>query len=441
MIIIEWLNSAAEYAVIIPGAIFCLFPVTKYLRISPKKLLITTFTGLIALCLLVGFIDSPDKGLDPNAIFIPLMFIALLCYFWVVKLEKLKLLYIFVCAITILSFAGLANHMVEANINPDGHSYEPSGYGLLVQYVLSFIILAIFFTFFYKKAIWIIDNFHIKSVWSFVWLVPISIAACNFAMIPNNYANVKVGRIQSIYFIIEGVLLFLFLLFQFAFYMIAKTTTEKIEAEKNSQMLQMQANQYETLQAHMEQTQRLRHDFRHMANTAGILAREEKYDELINYLDEYNSELDSNYSKFFFCNHPAANAILSYYADLAVQKEIKMNWQVELPNELSVADVDLCAIIGNLLENSIRSCVTVPPKQRYINLSIDIESGKELYIVAVNSFDGIVKKKGNNYISTKNSDGGIGLISITVTAKKYNGIAQFHHCDKEFYAEIMLKLL
>jgi len=125
---------------------------------------------------------------------------------------------------------------------------------------------------------------------------------------------------------------------------------------------------------------------------------------------------------------------------LEASQDIQTNWNIDLPEQIHISEIDLCAMLGNLLENALQGCITVSPLQRFINLSIDLTKNHELYLVCVNSFNGIVKKSQHKYLSTKKDGNGIGLLSIMITVEKYNGIARFYHSESEFYSEIMLKL-
>lgn len=288
------------------------------------------------------------------------------------------------------------------------------------------------------QAIWALEYYHTKSVWNIIWIVPALVTFCNYTMIPMDNKNATVGRIFRLYILVDFSILLLFLLFQLMFYLIVKTLIEKSEHEKRTQLLQIEFAHYQLLLNQMHHTAKLRHDFRHTAHTLLSLAKEGDMDKILEYLEEYNHELDS-YSPNFFCRHSAVNAILTYYSGIATSQNIQTDWHIDLPEQITVSDVDLCTILGNLLENAIQGCLTVA-SQRFINLSVDITKNGELYIIAVNSFNGSVKKAEHKYLSTKKDGNGIGLMSISVTAEKYSGVTNFYHSEAEFYSEIMLNI-
>ena len=90
----NFLLSASEYGIIIPGAALCIIPVTKYLKISAKKFLPFLGIALILISFILGTIDDTQENFNPNIFFVPLMAIMLIMYFIFVDVEKIKLLYL-----------------------------------------------------------------------------------------------------------------------------------------------------------------------------------------------------------------------------------------------------------------------------------------------------------------------------------------------------------
>ncbi len=435
----EYMNNVASYAILIPGAIMCLVPVRKYLRISFKKLSLFLFTGLIIYSLVMPFAEQRLTIIEPNVLFFLTIALCFIGYCMAVNLEKIKLLYLTLSTMAILSFGGLANYMAYAYVKNYGIKSPFYNIGLVLQWITTIILMClILFPLFSKKIIWTLEYYHTKSVWNIIWIVPALVTFVNYTMIPVNNKNATVGRIFRLYILVDFSILLLFLLFQLMFYLIVKTLIEKSENEKRTQLLQMESAQYQLLLNQIEHTSKLRHDFRHTAHTILSLAKKKDTDKIILYLEEYNHELNSC-SPDFFCKHSAVNAILAYYSGIAAGQSIQTDWHIELPEQIAVSDVDLCTILGNLLENAIQGCLTID-SGRFINLSADITKNGELYIIAVNSFDGSIRQSERKYLSTKKDGNGIGLTSVSLTAEKYFGVTSFSHSESEFYSEIMLNL-
>ena len=69
-----------------------------------------------------------------------------------------------------------------------------------------------------------------------------------------------------------------------------------------------------------------------------------------------------------------------------------------------------------------------------------VEDGVQLYIVSVNSFNGVVRMSGGRYLSTNRKGEGIGLASIASTAAAYGGVAAFSHEGKRFYCNVAIPI-
>lgn len=429
------LNIAAEYLVILPGMFICFFPVTKWLRLPPAKLYPLYSAILIVLCLILGCLNANNPKYYANWFFLPLILISIIIYFQTVRLDKQKLFYLFLCASAALSFGTFAGCITEAIIYPNDGIYKLFDYGLMVQFIISFLCMGVFY-FFRKKIEWIFENFHSKTVWRTVWTVPAFITFSNLMMQPVKYNNVWIGRIFMLYLLVETILLYFFIFFQFIFYQIAKTSYEKYQSEKISLTYQIQASQYETLKNYMEQTRGMRHDFKHVIITVRELIQEEKYSEAKNYIRHYYKDILDKTMQYNFCKNTAANAILSYYANIAVLADIQIDFQVRLPNKIYISDIDLSIIFGNLLENAVKASKTVQQEKRYICLAADTDTPGSLYIVMTNSFETTEQKESllNNEKYINN------LSSIRNIAEKYYGVAEFYKNEGEFVSNIMLKI-
>ena len=111
---------------------------------------------------------------------------------------------------------------------------------------------------------------------------------------------------------------------------------------------------------------------------------------------------------------------------------------IDIPANIAVADVDICSLVGNLLDNAIQGCMTIGENERQISFKADADNG-DIFVVMTNSFDGYTKKKNVKYSSTKEKGFGIGLESIKTTVNRYNGYVNFYNDRKNFYTDIMLK--
>ena len=217
-------------------------------------------------------------------------------------------------------------------------------------------------------------------------------------------------------------------------------------AENKTQMLlTLQQNEYFQMQiammkSSMEGVRVLRHDLKNqlcalqaIAQSGNIKAVNKHIDDLIganestkNYADSGNINIDS---------------ILNYKIFEAEQAGIPVTLQCNIPSSLYVASVDVCSILGNLIDNAIHACTRVQLGKRQINISIRYDK-KCLMIVVVNTYDGkLIYKNGN--IESSNVDKerhGVGLLSIRKSVEKYDGIMEIENTNELFKVVIILPL-
>ena len=148
-----------------------------------------------------------------------------------------------------------------------------------------------------------------------------------------------------------------------------------------------------------------------------------------------------------FCKNAVLNALFHHYYAMAQSAEIRTEWHISIPDPLTISTLDLSSLMGNILENAIAGCRTVPEKERYFILTIEILEQNSLYIVSSNSSDGNLKKESGIYQTTKSQlnsqtqrEHGIGLYSIRTLAEKYNGMSQFSYDNGQFCVDVVLKL-
>ncbi len=189
----------------------------------------------------------------------------------------------------------------------------------------------------------------------------------------------------------------------------------------------------------MRQTARLRHDFRHSVHLLSALAEEGDIGNIRAHLAEYEISLSEN-TPVNLCANAALNALFGYYYEMAVSAGIDTDWRIELPEPLPATELDMASLFGNLMENAIDGCLTIPENRRYFCLTTELRHGNRLYIVSTNSFDGRVQKGKDGYRSTKHGGKGTGLISIATAAEKYGGSAQASNSGSEFYVDVTLKI-
>lgn len=182
-----------------------------------------------------------------------------------------------------------------------------------------------------------------------------------------------------------------------------------------------------------------RHDYKHHIQTMKAHLAMGQYDALDSYLKELDTDL-TTVDTVIKTGNVRIDAVLNSKLAVAKKKEIQVNAKAIVPKELPVSEVDLCIIIGNLLDNAMEACEKEPEKEnRFIRIYIDILKA-QLYIYVANSMTNDIKKIGKNYLTTKTSGHGFGLMRVDRVVAKYDGYLNRQHEEGVFATEIMLKI-
>ena len=181
-----------------------------------------------------------------------------------------------------------------------------------------------------------------------------------------------------------------------------------------------------------------RHDYHN--HIQAMLALIDKPEEMRQYLWMLSDDL-TTVDTVLKTGNVMVDAILNSKLSLIKSKNITVNAKATVPAELRISEIDLCAIIGNLLDNAMEACLRQGEnEERFIRVYIGILK-KQLYICVTNSVGGAVKKVGKTYLSTKDSDAhGFGLMRIDRLADKYDGYVNRQNEEGAFATEVMLPL-
>ena len=182
-----------------------------------------------------------------------------------------------------------------------------------------------------------------------------------------------------------------------------------------------------------------RHDYRNHISTMKALLKSGEIAELTRYLDMLETDLKT-VDAAVKTGNPMADAILNSKLSLAAEKNVPVKTSVQIPVKLSISELDLCVILGNLLDNAIEASLALPEEQRMVRVYMDTKESR-LYISVTNLCAGKKQKKlGNRYESTKGDGHGFGLVRIDSIIERYGGYLSRNSEDGAFTTEILLPL-
>lgn len=157
------------------------------------------------------------------------------------------------------------------------------------------------------------------------------------------------------------------------------------------------------------------------------------------YLDELEQELD-RVDTLVKSGNLMADAILNSKLTLARRHGILVNCKAKLPERLPVEDVDLCVILGNLLDNAIEACSRVEEGKRFLRIYMTLNKN-QFYLSVQNSANEEPDFDERNYISKKRGNHGLGMKRVKAAVDKYQGYLNLANEPGIFAAEVTMPFL
>ena len=321
---------------------------------------------------------------------LPVMAVLFFLYDYTLCTSPAQSLAIFLLSAALMSFPADFSLAIDALVHPDDTLYSSCIIATGSQFLLSVICLLIAGWFVYKYIGRLMDIISNPMTWTAIIPIPVIFTLINIEIRPHYYATLYTNRIFEVYIFILIIFLILLTIFYASFYVIAMDMFRNSQERERMRLLEMQQLQYLKQQKYINESSRMRHDFRQSIAVIRNLVQTSNYDALSDYIKDYTDNIPHN--------------------------------------------------------DTTAYCSNVADSPRYHNMSVSIMHGDELYIVSTNNFDGNTEFYDGIYHSTKadalSSSGqcGIGLASIIATAQKYGGTARFRNTANEFFIDIMFKI-
>lgn len=432
------LTVLPQFLILLPAAASCYFAAKNQMRYTPAKTALLCIGVLLPYSLLSALACSALQT-SPNTVLLPGLVLFFFLYRRTVSADLPRCLAIYVGVCAIETFPAQFAYALDAYLHPLSGAAELSAEAALFRFGLSCLLMAAFLHPACRWFSWAVDSLDAPKIWYSTAILSSVFLIFNLLAVPKSYRTLHAGRMNYLFPLFEGCSLALLVTIYVLFYYAAKLILDHARLKEHNWLLELQSRQYRLLQEHMQQTARLRHDFRHSVRLLFSLAEEGNLEGILLHLAEYEKELSGSTPKNF-CSNAALNALFGYYHEMAATAGISTDWHITLPESFSASELDIASLFGNLMENAITACLEVPEGKRYFSLTSQLCQTNRLYIVSTNSFSGNVHKEGDGYRSTKHSGRGTGLASIAAVAEKYGGTSRAANSDTEFFVDVTLKI-
>lgn len=210
---------------------------------------------------------------------------------------------------------------------------------------------------------------------------------------------------------------------------------EKELAKLKSEQAELLEREYTTLNNAYGINAKLFHDLHNHIGVLRQLLSHSKTDEAMQYLDELQTPVKKMMDTVW-TGDETVDYLINSKAVTAEENGIKYQVQVEFPRRTNLQSADLCAILGNLLDNALEAAKQIPSsEQRWIQLTIR-RINQMLIIKVENGFLTPPVKKNGALKTLKDENGlhGWGLKSAQAAAEKYDGMVQVSYAGNRFRA-------
>ena len=200
---------------------------------------------------------------------------------------------------------------------------------------------------------------------------------------------------------------------------------EKELAKLKSEQAELLVRDYTAVNRAYQVNAKLFHDFHNHIGVLRQFLTHERYGEAVRYLDELQAPV-RNLTATVWTGDETADYLINSKAAAAESGGIRFQAQVEFPRRTNIRSVDLCAILGNLLDNALEAARQVPDPAGRTGV-LTIRRIHQMLVIKVENSFAAAPVREDGCLKTIKTGGGLhgwGLKSAQTAAEKYDGMVQ-----------------
>lgn len=243
------------------------------------------------------------------------------------------------------------------------------------------------------------------------------------------------------YFVHAYITILLSLFVYLVIFMLFLEIESKINTERDKQLLAIQVVALEAQSSAIadseEKVKIIKHDMRHQL---AILSEQLKTgdlkeaESLLGHLDTKLTEITHP----VYCANKVINATLRYYFALAINNNIQVDAQLDIPEKLDINDSELAIVFANAIENAIRACSKIEDPTKKIIHASSRHLNHNLLIEISNPIVDDVIFGDNGLPISKDKEHGTGVVSMMAFAKKNDAILDFSIENHNFVLRLVI---
>ena len=296
------------------------------------KNVLPLFLGVLVMVTVIVSGATALLPVDPKVVFYILLVPLFLAYRVIVDADIVKCFATFLLSFAIMSFCKNYAIMIDAVIHPELGVPTFSTDGALIQLGISCAVTAAIAYPVAKYGSHLINGLPYRRVWLISIVMSLMFIGFNFTVQPVHYQTLYLNRVFLVYILITTLMFVMLVLMYTVFYFIASALLKAGKDKEHISVLEMQKKQYDAQQKYLEDTSRIRHDFKHSIIAIKTLAEDGDIEELKSYLDNYIDTFPSR-SPVRYCGNYALNALLSHFEEQAQQHGITLRLRIDTDNK------------------------------------------------------------------------------------------------------------
>lgn len=199
---------------------------------------------------------------------------------------------------------------------------------------------------------------------------------------------------------------------------------------------------YQMLKNGEKETKAARHEMNHHMVAISAMLDNNDTQRPKEYIEKVTDKL-SKLPKIKYCDNILINSITGIYAEIANDNCIKFECSANVPEQISIADEDLCVFLENMFDNAIEACLKTDTEHRFIKT--DIKANKNFLFISCSNccFENFVFDKNHFPISGKSdkNNHGYGIIAMNSISEKYNSILIIDCTDNVFTVKTNMSII
>lgn len=281
----------------------------------------------------------------------------------------------------------------------------------------------------------------VRNVWRYLWIIP---AIFLFFWMQGYFQNSRsILEMKETNYYILVYLLLIGSSSWFNFWLVCRMAIElqeNIRLREENRSLTMQKMEENMLSQRISEARRTQHDLRHHVTVMENYVERGDTQALRDYLSTLKN------TRYFvepmrYCENAAANAVIGYFAQQALEGGVEFTASVSLPENIAVTDSDLSVLLGNLLENAVEATARQKEGEKRISIKGGLQSNGLFAFTVDNTCAEPPRQTASGELrSSKHSGLGIGTASIRDIASRYGGIVHLNYSEGLFEASVLLYL-